>query len=175
MALWLVHIGQKLLLWGVWSAVSVAGAILILNFLQFVASYAQTWFKMRSVPTAAGSYPVVGHFLQLKLDARGKGPRPGWPHPPAPRAGGFPACAALPSKGVGGAQLELPAGFLISLEHQGLRGRLLREPLPRMDSQFYPVFPLTPDTIVSALYLYCRMRYFLSLQFKALSAETLQN
>ncbi|XP_011362285.1 cytochrome P450 4V2 [Pteropus vampyrus] len=70
MTLWLVHIGQKLLLWGVWSAVSVAGAILILNFLQFVASYAQTWFKMRSVPTAAGSYPVVGHFLQLKLDAR---------------------------------------------------------------------------------------------------------
>lgn len=90
MALWLVHIGQKLLLWGVWGAVSLAGATLILNFLQFVASYAQKWFKMRSVPTLEGAYPVVGHLLKLKPDARGKGPRPGWPHPREGRWISFP-------------------------------------------------------------------------------------
>lgn len=114
MALWLVHNGQKLLLWGLWSAVSLAGATLILYFLNLGASHAQKWFKMRSIPTVSGAYPVVGHLLELKLGSRGKGPRPGWLHPSAPRAGGFPARAAPSSKGVRGAGLELLAGFLIT-------------------------------------------------------------
>nr|KAF6427353.1 cytochrome P450 family 4 subfamily V member 2 [Rousettus aegyptiacus] len=70
MALWLVHNGQKLLLWGLWSAVSLAGATLILYFLNLGASHAQKWFKMRSIPTVSGAYPVVGHLLELKLGSR---------------------------------------------------------------------------------------------------------
>ncbi|XP_046504755.1 cytochrome P450 4V2 isoform X2 [Equus quagga] len=70
MALWPVHIGQELLLWGALSAVSLAGATLILNVLRMVASYAWTWQQMRAVPTLPGAYPFVGHALKLKPDAR---------------------------------------------------------------------------------------------------------
>ncbi|XP_037382244.1 cytochrome P450 4V2-like isoform X1 [Talpa occidentalis] len=70
MGLWLVPIGQKLLLWSALSAVSLAGASLILNFLQMVASYARKWLQLRTVPTIAGAYPVVGHALMMKPDAR---------------------------------------------------------------------------------------------------------
>ncbi|XP_066236304.1 cytochrome P450 4V2 [Saccopteryx leptura] len=70
MALWLVHVGQKLLLWGALSAASLAGASFILNLLRMVASYARKWLRMRSLPTIPGAYPLVGHTLILKPDAR---------------------------------------------------------------------------------------------------------
>lgn len=95
MAVWLVHLGQKLLLWGAVSAASLAGATLILNLLQMLANYVQKWLHMRPLPTIGGAYPFVGHSLILKPDPRGKGPRSGPPHP-NPRTGGLPARAAPP-------------------------------------------------------------------------------
>lgn len=89
LALWLGHLGQKLLMWGTLSAVSVAGATLILNLLQMLASYARKWQQMRALPTLPGAFPLVGHSLVMKPDGRGKGPRPGRPRPhpgrPCPR------------------------------------------------------------------------------------------
>eukprot|EP00069_Balaena_mysticetus_P011901 bmy_00295T0 len=70
LALWLLSVGQKLLLWGGLCAVSLAGAILTLNLLRMVASYAWTWQQMRAVPTLEGAYPFLGHALMLKPDAR---------------------------------------------------------------------------------------------------------
>ncbi|XP_027632384.1 cytochrome P450 4V2 isoform X2 [Tupaia chinensis] len=68
--LWLGLVGQKLLLWGAASAVSLAGATLILNILQMVASYARKWHQMRPIPTIARAYPLVGHALMMKPDGR---------------------------------------------------------------------------------------------------------
>ncbi|XP_005329250.2 cytochrome P450 4V2 isoform X1 [Ictidomys tridecemlineatus] len=68
--LWLGLIGQKLLFWGAASAVSLAGATLILNLLQMVASYARKWQQMRPIPTIARAYPLVGHALLMKPDGR---------------------------------------------------------------------------------------------------------
>ncbi|XP_023612933.1 cytochrome P450 4V2-like isoform X2 [Myotis lucifugus] len=65
-AVWLVHVGQKLLLWGVLSAISLAGATLILSFLQMMASYAHNWLQMRPIPTIPGAYPFLGHLLMLE-------------------------------------------------------------------------------------------------------------
>nr|KAF6368091.1 cytochrome P450 family 4 subfamily V member 2 [Myotis myotis] len=65
-AVWLVHVGQKLLLWGALSAVSLAGANLILSFLQMMATYAHNWLQMRPIPTIPGAYPFVGHALILE-------------------------------------------------------------------------------------------------------------
>lgn len=70
MAVWLVHLGQKLLLWGAVSAASLAGATLILNLLQMLANYVQKWLHMRPLPTIGGAYPFVGHSLILKPDPR---------------------------------------------------------------------------------------------------------
>lgn len=81
MALWLLHVVQKLLLWGSLGAVSVAGATLALTLLQMVASYAQKWLRLRPVPSLPGAYPLVGHALVMKPDGRG-------------RAGGPPAFSA---------------------------------------------------------------------------------
>lgn len=74
MLLWLAHIGQKLLLWGVLGAISLAGATLILNVLQLVVCYVQAWLHMWSLPTIDGAYPLIGHMMLLKLDSKGKGP-----------------------------------------------------------------------------------------------------
>ncbi|KAK2494093.1 hypothetical protein MC885_005001 [Smutsia gigantea] len=71
MALGLVHIAQKLLLWGSLSAVSLAGATLALTLLQMVASYARKWLRLRAVPSLPGAYPLVGHALVMKPDGRG--------------------------------------------------------------------------------------------------------
>ncbi|EPQ05642.1 Cytochrome P450 4V3 [Myotis brandtii] len=65
-AVWLVHVGQKLLLWGALSAVSLACATLILSFLQMMASYAHNWLQMRPIPTIPCAYPFVGHLLILE-------------------------------------------------------------------------------------------------------------
>ncbi|XP_023612936.1 cytochrome P450 4V2-like isoform X2 [Myotis lucifugus] len=62
-AVWLVHVGQKLLLWGALSAVSLAGATLILSFLRMMASYAHNWLQMRPIPSISGAYPFLGHAL----------------------------------------------------------------------------------------------------------------
>lgn len=66
MWLWLGLIGQKLLLWGAASAVSVAGATLLLNILQMVTSYARKWQQMRPIPSVLRAYPLVGHALFMK-------------------------------------------------------------------------------------------------------------
>ncbi|XP_012580425.1 PREDICTED: cytochrome P450 4V2-like isoform X1 [Condylura cristata] len=68
MELWLVPTGQKMLLWSVLSAVSLAGAVLILNLLQMLASYVQKWLQLKDVPTVRGGLPLVGHALWLKPD-----------------------------------------------------------------------------------------------------------
>ncbi|XP_032269486.1 cytochrome P450 4V2 [Phoca vitulina] len=70
LALWLVHWGQKLLMWGALSAISVGGATLILNLLQMLASYVRKWQQMRPVPTLPGAYPFVGHSLWMKPGGR---------------------------------------------------------------------------------------------------------
>lgn len=70
LALWLVHWGPKLLMWGALSAISVGGATLILNLLQMLASYARKWQQMRPLPTLPGAYPFVGHSLWMKTDGR---------------------------------------------------------------------------------------------------------
>ncbi|XP_020931245.1 cytochrome P450 4V2 isoform X2 [Sus scrofa] len=70
MVLWLLSVGQKLLLWGVLGAVSLAGATLTLNLLQSVARYAWKWQQLRSLPTLEGAYPLLGHSLMIKPDAR---------------------------------------------------------------------------------------------------------
>ncbi|XP_007517755.1 cytochrome P450 4V2-like [Erinaceus europaeus] len=68
--LWLVPLGQKLLLWSALSAVSLSGTILIVNLLQMLARYARKWLQMRAIPTVAGAYPFVGHALMMKPDPR---------------------------------------------------------------------------------------------------------
>ncbi|XP_014387727.1 PREDICTED: cytochrome P450 4V2 [Myotis brandtii] len=65
-AVWLVHVGQKLLLWGALSAISLAGVTLILRFLQMMATYAHNWLQMRPITSVSGAYPLVGHSLVLK-------------------------------------------------------------------------------------------------------------
>lgn len=72
MWLWLGLIGQKLLLWGAASAVSVAGATLLLNILQMVTSYARKWQQMRPIPSVLRAYPLVGHALFMKPKSTGK-------------------------------------------------------------------------------------------------------
>ncbi|XP_003271559.2 cytochrome P450 4V2 [Nomascus leucogenys] len=68
--LWLGLVWQKLLLWGAASAVSLAGASLVLSLLQRVANYARKWQQMRPIPTVARAYPLVGHALLMKRDGR---------------------------------------------------------------------------------------------------------
>ncbi|XP_075866768.1 cytochrome P450 4V2 isoform X2 [Microcebus murinus] len=68
--LWLWLVGQRLLLWGAASAVSLAGASLLLSLLRVVASYARKWQQMRPIPTVARAYPLVGHALMMKPDAQ---------------------------------------------------------------------------------------------------------
>ncbi|XP_069429389.1 cytochrome P450 4V2 isoform X2 [Ovis canadensis] len=70
LAPWLLIVGPKLLLWGGLCAVSLAGATLTLNLLQMVLSYARKWRQMRPVPTIGDPYPLVGHALMMKPDAR---------------------------------------------------------------------------------------------------------
>ena len=159
MALWPVHIGQELLLWGALSAVSLAGATLILKVLRMVASYAWTWQQMRAVPTLPGAYPFVGHALKLKPDARGKGPHLGRPPPHqglvarAARLAGGASAQELPRSLSPGSGPHSPPSYRQGT--QSLRRWLLGERslyhLWRMDSQVYPVFPRTPDKIASAL------------------------
>ncbi|KAM7110837.1 cytochrome P450 4V2 [Molossus nigricans] len=71
MLLWLVHLGQKLLLWGAVAAVSMAGATFILNLLQMTVSCVQQWLYLRPVPTVEGAYPLLGHITILKMDPKG--------------------------------------------------------------------------------------------------------
>lgn len=97
MALWLVNVGQNVLLWGALSAVSLVGATLIVNLLKRLASYVQQWHHMRAIPSIPGFIPFLGHSLIIKPDSRGKRPRSGPPHPHA-RAGGLPARADPPSR-----------------------------------------------------------------------------
>lgn len=66
MWLWLGLIGQKLLLWGAASAVSMAGATVLLNILRMVASYTRKWLQMRPIPSVVPAYPFVGHALLMK-------------------------------------------------------------------------------------------------------------
>ncbi|XP_037687119.1 cytochrome P450 4V2 isoform X2 [Choloepus didactylus] len=68
--LWLVLVGQKLLLWGAASALSLAGATLLLTLVQRLASYARRWQQMRAIPTVATALPLVGHSLLLKRDGK---------------------------------------------------------------------------------------------------------
>ncbi|XP_035148364.3 cytochrome P450 4V2 isoform X2 [Callithrix jacchus] len=68
--LWLGLEGQKLLLWGAASVVSLAGASLVLNLLHWAASYARKWRQMRHIPTVARAYPLLGHALLMKRDGR---------------------------------------------------------------------------------------------------------
>ncbi|XP_023076782.2 cytochrome P450 4V2 isoform X2 [Piliocolobus tephrosceles] len=68
--IWLGLVWQKLLLWGAASAVSLAGASLVLSLLQRVASYVRKWQQMRPIPTVARAYPLVGHALLMKRDGR---------------------------------------------------------------------------------------------------------
>ncbi|XP_054422118.1 cytochrome P450 4V2 [Pteronotus mesoamericanus] len=71
-AMWLVHIGQKLLLWGALSALSLAGVTVVLSLLQILASSGRKWLHMRSIPTIEDkAYPLVGHSLILKPDGAG--------------------------------------------------------------------------------------------------------
>lgn len=70
MWLWLGLIGQKLLLWGAASAVSVACATVLLNILQMLASYARKWQQMRPIPSIVRAYPLVGHALLMKPNSR---------------------------------------------------------------------------------------------------------
>lgn len=69
--LWLGLSGQKLLLWGAASAVSVAGATVLLNILQMLVSYARKWQQMRPIPSVARAYPLVGHALFMKPNNTG--------------------------------------------------------------------------------------------------------
>nr|XP_019591627.1 PREDICTED: cytochrome P450 4V2 [Rhinolophus sinicus]XP_019591628.1 PREDICTED: cytochrome P450 4V2 [Rhinolophus sinicus] len=70
MALWLVNIGQNVLLWGALSAVSLVGATLIVNLLKMLASYVQKWHHMRAIPSIPGFLPFLGHSLIIKPDSR---------------------------------------------------------------------------------------------------------
>lgn len=72
LALWLVGLGQKLLIWGALGAVSVAGATLLLSLLQMVARCARQWQQLRGLPTLPGCYPLVGHALMMKPEGKGK-------------------------------------------------------------------------------------------------------
>ncbi|ELK37959.1 Cytochrome P450 4V2 [Myotis davidii] len=65
-AVWLVPVGQKLLLWGALSAITLVGATLILSFLQMMVTYARNWLQMRPIPSISGAYPFLGHALILK-------------------------------------------------------------------------------------------------------------
>lgn len=64
--LWLGLSGQKLLLWGAASAVSLAGATILISILPMLVSYARKWQQMRSIPSVARAYPLVGHALYMK-------------------------------------------------------------------------------------------------------------
>ncbi|XP_004853106.1 cytochrome P450 4V2 isoform X2 [Heterocephalus glaber] len=64
--LWLGLVAQKLFVWGAASAVSLAGATLLLSVLQMLASYARKWLQMKPIPTVACAYPLVGHALLMK-------------------------------------------------------------------------------------------------------------
>ncbi|XP_047711061.1 cytochrome P450 4V2 isoform X2 [Prionailurus viverrinus] len=70
LALWLVGLGQKLLIWGALGAFSVAGATLLLSLLQMVARCARQWQQMRGLPTLPGCYPLVGHALMMKPEGK---------------------------------------------------------------------------------------------------------
>lgn len=75
MWLWLGLIGQKLLLWGAASAVSMAGATVLLNILRMVASYTRKWLQMRPIPSVVPAYPFVGHALLMKPNGTGTNTR----------------------------------------------------------------------------------------------------
>ncbi|ELK38624.1 Cytochrome P450 4V2 [Myotis davidii] len=102
-AVWLVPVGQKLLLWGALSAVSLAGATLILSFLQMMASYAHNWLQMRPIPTIPGAYPFLGHVLLLERGGKGLiapnyPPLKAWlPHLPSPAGLIAHNCPSLPA------------------------------------------------------------------------------
>lgn len=92
--LWLGLLARKLLLWGAGSAVSLAGATLLLGLLQMLASYARKWQQMKPIPAVARAYPFVGHALLMKPNSEGKRWRP-WPGLPGRTAHGGPQ-SALP-------------------------------------------------------------------------------
>lgn len=106
-AVWLVHVGQKLLLWGALSAVSLAAATLILNFLQMMARYGHNWLQMRPIPTIPGAYPFLGHVLILERGGKGKGLRARASCIPATGCGA--PCREPPASPPGAAGLELQA------------------------------------------------------------------
>ncbi|EPQ20782.1 Cytochrome P450 4V2 [Myotis brandtii] len=106
-AVWLVHVWQKLLLWGALSAVSLAGATLILSFLQMMATYAHNWLQMRPMPTIPWAYPFVGHALILERGGKGKGLSARDSCIPA--TGCWAPCRELPAYPPGAAGLEMQA------------------------------------------------------------------
>lgn len=71
--LWLVPVGQKLLLWSALGAAFLAAASVLLRFLQMVAFYTRNWRRLRVVPSVSGALPLLGHALVLKPDPQGKG------------------------------------------------------------------------------------------------------
>ncbi|KAM6150090.1 cytochrome P450 4V2 [Erethizon dorsatum] len=66
MGLGLGLVAQQLFIWGAASAVSLAGATLLLSVLQMLASYARKWQQMKPIPSVARAYPLVGHALLMK-------------------------------------------------------------------------------------------------------------
>lgn len=94
MWLWLGLVGQKLLFWGAASAASLAGASLILQLLQMVASYARKWQQLKPIPSIGIALPLVGHALHMKPGGKGKGLRGSRPartaHPAAAPLGATP-------------------------------------------------------------------------------------
>ncbi|XP_074084907.1 cytochrome P450 4V2 [Macrotis lagotis] len=68
--MWLVPVGQKLLYWGATGAVTLLGTILALTLLQMLAAYVRKWQQMKSIPTVATAYPLLGHSLLMKSDSQ---------------------------------------------------------------------------------------------------------
>ncbi|XP_004610397.1 cytochrome P450 4V2-like isoform X1 [Sorex araneus] len=68
--LWLVPVGQKLLLWSALGAAVLGAFSLLLNFLRMVTFYSRNWLRLRVVPTVSGALPLVGHALVMKPDPR---------------------------------------------------------------------------------------------------------
>lgn len=72
--LWLVQLGQKLLLCSALSAACLAAALLLWSLWVMLVNYARHWWQLRTVPTVAGAYPFVGHGFIAERDSQGKKP-----------------------------------------------------------------------------------------------------
>lgn len=152
MELWLEPVAQKLFLWGAASAVSLAGATLLLSVLQMLASYARKWQQMKPIPEVARAYPLVGHALQMKPSSAGKG-REAWRSgrrspagrlPPEPRWGAQCAPSPVPTPRVPRPELQdrrrWPQGAPASARvDSGIRRVFLLTPLQIAPRPTHPV------------------------------------